>query len=155
MKTSLTAVITISIALVTVAQVSKSQLAVKNLAKLHPDVQWDPKSVAFADVNCDRKNETIVLGKQKNEAVIALVSGEHQEKTQLLSFPIGSATQDSFCAMPVRIEVSPLECEPDVGPLPGCRPVKGCQSFRVADDECDSFNFYWDSSRKTLGWWRH
>jgi len=35
-----------------------------------------------------------------------------------------------------------------------CKPTKGCHSFTVIDDECDSFNFYWDSSRRTLAWWR-
>ena len=155
MRTCSIVVFTFCAAVVAVAQLSNPQLAVKTLAKLHPEVQWDSRSATSADVNCDLKNETIVLGKRRGEVFVALVSGKHHDKTRLLSFPIGAAAQDSFCAPPVRIEVLPLDCEPDIGHLPGCTPVRGCKSFRVVDDECDSFNFYWDSARKTLGWWRH
>lgn len=137
------------------AQTVKSDRAIHHLEKIHPEVQWERRSAAIADVNCDRKPEVIVLGKQSSQAVIAVVSDDSQDKIQLLSFPTGGATQDSFCAIPTRIEVNGLDCDSDLGPLPGCKPVKGCQEFSVADDECDSFNFYWDSSHESLSWWRH
>jgi hypothetical protein len=66
--------------------------------------------------------------------------------------PFRSDTQDGFCAFPTRIEISPLQCAIDDGPLLGCKPIKGCQAFTVVDDECDSFNFYWDFSHKSLRW---
>ncbi len=155
MRSALVILIAISLGLATAAQVSKSDVAVNHLVKAHPEVQWDHESAAVADVNCDRKTESIVLGKQANEVVIAVVSGGRQDKPELLYFPIRADTQDGFCAMPVRIEVYSLECDSDEGSLPGCRPAKGCQAFTVRDDECDGFNFYWNSSRKSLVWWRH
>ena len=155
MRRALVVLVAISLAIETAAQVSKSDVAVNHLAKVHPEVQWDHKSAVIADVNCDRQKESIVLGKEANEVVIAVVSGERQDKPELRYFPIHSGTQDGFCTMPVRIEVYRLECDSDEGSLPGCKPVKGCQAFTVRDDECDGFNFYWDSSRKSLVWWRH
>jgi len=136
------------------AQVSNTDV-LSELRKTHPTVKWISKPTLVADVLCDGRPDTVILGSEKNNVVVGVVSGARPHKTQVLSFPIGTATQDGFCAFPVRIETSPLICEPDIGPLPGCKPIKGCHSFTVIDDECDSFNFYWDSSRQSLAWWRH
>jgi len=127
----------------------------KELRKTHPTVKWSSKPIAIADVFCEGKPGAVVLGSEKNDVVVGLVSGLRGHKTEVLSFPIRAATQNGFCAFPVRIETAPLNCEPDIGPLPGCKPVSGCRSFTVIDDQCDSFNFYWDSSRRAVGWWRH
>ena len=147
--------ISMAFSLVANAQPSRKDSVLTNLRKAYPAVAWNEKSVTLADVNCDGKPETILLGSEKSEVVIAIVSPKSQKKPQLFSFPISSATQNGFCRMPVRIVVSPLECESDSGPLPGCKPTRSCKEFTVADDECDGFNFYWDSSRKSLAWWRH
>ena len=134
---------------------SQIPLAIKNLRKLQPDIQWNEKSAVIADVNCDGKRESIVVGKQKSDVVVAIVSGQRQDKSDLMSFPIDSATQNGFCGVPVSIEISPLDCASNGDALPGSKPVQGCQQFSVVDDECDPFNFYWDSAHKRLAWWRN
>ena len=136
-------------------QVSKTDDMVSKLQSSHPEVVWNSKSAIVADVTCDGKPDAVVLGSQKGTVVIGVVSSAQSDKVQLFSFPIRRDTQDGFCAVPKRIEVLPLDCETGEGPLPGCKPLKGCKEFRVMDDECDSFNFYWDSSGKSLAWWRH
>lgn len=127
---------------------------VSKLQKSHPEVSWNSKSAILADVTCDGKFDAVVLGSPQGQGRHGVVSG-HPDKVQLFSFPIRRDTQDGFCAVPKRIEASALDCETDEGPLLRCKPAKGCKEFRVLDDECDSFNFYWDSSRKSLAWWRH
>ena len=134
-------------------QLSKTDDMVSKLQKSHPEVSWNTKSAILADVTCDGKFDAVVLGSQKDTVVVGVVSGA-PDKAQLFLFPIRRDTQDGFCAVPKRIEASPLDCQTDEGPLPGCKPIKGCKEFSVIDDECDSFNFYWDSSRKSLAWWR-
>lgn len=139
--------------LTAVAQVSSTD-ALNELRKTHPTVNWKIQPTAVADVLCEGKPGMVVLGSEKDNVVVGVVSGLRPHRTEVLRFPINSDTQDAFCAFPVRIETSPLDCEPDVGALPGCKVIKGCRAFRVTDDECDSFNFYWDSSRRALAWWR-
>jgi hypothetical protein len=137
------------------AQASKTKPAVRELRKAHPTVNWNSKSAIVADVTCDGKPDTVVLGSDKNDVVIGVVSGDRPNKTEVLSFPVKAATQDGFCSFPTRIETSPLACQSDQGALPGCKPNEDCRAFTVVDDDCDPFNFYWDSSRKTLAWWRN
>jgi hypothetical protein len=137
------------------AQVSKTDDMVSKLQKSHPEVSWNSKSAILADVTCDGKFDAVVLGSQKHTVVIGVVSGAHPDKVQLFSFPIRRDTQDGFCAVPKRIEASPLDCETNEGSLPGCKHVKGCRGFTVMDEECDSFNFYWNSFSKSIAWWRH
>lgn len=139
---------------VATAQVSNTE-ALNELRKSHPTVKWSSTPIAVADVLCEGKPAAVILGSEKDTVVVGVVSGLRPHKTEVLSFPVSSATQNGFCAFPVRIETSPLNCEADIGALPGCKPIKGCHSFSVIDDECDSFNFYWDSSRRALAWWRH
>ena len=97
----------------------------------------------------------MVLGSEKDTVVVGVVSGATPDQTQVFSFPIRSDTQDGFSAFPIRIKTWSLVCQTDEGALPGCKSTKGCRSFTVVDNECDGFNFYWDSSRKALAWWRH
>jgi hypothetical protein len=136
-------------------QVSKTEVSVSELRKSYPAVKWNSKSATVADVTCDGKPDTVVLGSEKNDVVVGVVSGTPSYKTQVFSFPVKGGIQNGFCAFPTRIEISPLDCEAEGGALPGCKPVKACQAFTVIDNECDPFNFYWDSSRKTLAWWRN
>ena len=135
-------------------QVSNTDALIE-LRKTHPTVKWRSQPIAIADVLCEGKPGTVVLGSGKNDVVVGVVSGLRQHKTEVLSFPIRSQTQNGFCGVPVRIKVYPRDCETDLGALPGCKPIKDCRSFSVIDDECDSFNFYWDSSRRAIRWWRH
>lgn len=137
------------------AQMSKTQVAVNELRKLHPAVKWNSKSAIVADVTCDGKPDTVILGLEKNQVVVGMVSAAFPNKTQVLSFPVTASSQDGFCAFPTRIEISPLDCKSDTRVLPGCKAVKACHAFTVIDNECDPFNFYWDSSRKSLAWWRN
>ena len=139
---------------VAASQVSSTD-ALNELRKTHPAVNWNRKPLAVADVLCEGKPAAIILGSENKRVVVGVVSGLRERKTEVLSFPIRSDTQDGFCAFPVRIKTYRLDCNPDVGALAGCKPTKGCRSFSVMDDACDSFNFYWDSSRRALGWWRH
>jgi hypothetical protein len=129
--------------------------AIAELQRIRPGVKWDEKSAVFADVFCEGKRGMIIFGSEKDVVVIGAVSGTRPFKTQVLSFPIRRDTQNGFCALPKRIEIFPLKCATDEGPLPGCKPARGCKEFSVMDEECDSFNFYWESSRKSLAWWRH
>ncbi len=137
------------------AQVSRTEVAVNELRKTHSAVKWNIESAIVADVTCDGKPDTVILGSEKNTVVVGVVSGAHTSKTQVFSFPVKAGTQDGFCAFPKRIETSPLDCETEGGALPGCKPIRACRAFTVIDDECDPFNFYWNSSRKSLAWWRN
>jgi hypothetical protein len=128
--------------------------ALEVLRYSYPSVNWKAESSKVADVNCDGKPDTVVLGSQKDDAAVGIVWGTQRAPAQLFTFPIGKHMQNSFCSMPTNIEVSPLDCESDEGTLPGCKQYHACKAFSVVDDDCDSFHFYWDSSRKTLVWWR-
>ena len=88
----------------------------------------------MADVTCDEKPDTVVLGSEKNDVIIGIVSGTPPNKTQVFSFPVRGGTQNGFCAFPTRIEISPLDCEAEGGALPGCKPIKACRAFTVIDN---------------------
>jgi hypothetical protein len=133
--------------------------AISILHAAQPEVEWDAKTAVSADVTCDGKSDTAIVGYVKSEAVwLGVVAGNNDNKASkpvVMKFLVGKHSQDSFCAIPVQIETHPIDCDGDEGEtLPGCKKVKGCSDFSLVDNSCDSFNFYWDSSRKKLAWWR-
>jgi hypothetical protein len=128
--------------------------SVSEFKNSHPTIKWSSKPV-LADVLCDGNPATVIFGSENQNVIVAVISSAHPNKTQMFSFPIRSDTQDGFCALPNKIQFSALDCKTDEGPLPGCKRIRGCKAFSVNDDDCDSFNFYWDSSRRALAWWRH
>jgi len=132
--------------------------AIKALEEAKHEVKWDAKTAVVADVTCDGVPDTLVVGYEKDGVWLGVVPGPNAGKSAKLTttrFSVGKQTQSSFCAVPVRIETDPIECEDEeFGALPGCKRIKGCLAFSLVDDSCDSFHFYWDSSRKKLTWWR-
>jgi hypothetical protein len=143
---------------ISIAAAAGSEVAINALRKAKREVNWDAKTAVVADVTCDRVPDTIVVGYERDAVWLGVVPGPGTNKSAKLStmrFPVGTQSQDSFCAVPVHVETYPIACEDeDIGVLPGCKPVKGCLAFSLDDDKCDSFHFYWESSQKALAWWR-
>ena len=130
--------------------------AIDVLRGRHPDVAWDANGAVVADVNCDGLADTIMVGYMPDRVWLGVVPGRIEGAAIPITatFSVGRHSQDSFCSTSVRIEMSPLECQNEDGPLRGCKRVAGCFGFSLVNDDCDSFHFYWDSSTKTLTWWR-
>lgn len=119
-------------------------------------VKWDAASAVSGDFTCDGVPDNVFAGYTKNRVWIGLVSSRGKKKPIVADFPAGTrASQDAFCAAPVKINKEPRDClgEGDTS-LPGCKRAKRCVAFRVYDGECDSFHFYWDNERKRLTYWR-
>lgn len=147
-----------SVAMLNAQQHGARSLALQSLRSARPNVEWDSKKIVIADVTCDGIPDALVLGQGKGGVWIGVVSGTRQGgagKTITMRFSVGEGSQDSFCAPAVRIELNQMDCTGDEDErLEGCRVTKGCNEFSVADDKCDSFHFYWDSSKKAIRWWR-
>jgi hypothetical protein len=150
--------IALSIAVLSVStnaqQLSPSASALDALGSSKPQVTWIKGSVARADLNCDGKADTAVIGHEGDTVWLGIVPGGTRQRAVTMRFLINRHAQDSFCAVPVRIETYPMECENEDGPLAGCKRVRGCSAFSVIDDQCDSFHFYWKAARKSFTWWR-
>ena len=135
------------------AQQGHALTPVEALRRSRPSAKWNAASAKIADVDCDSKLDTVVLGSENEQVVIGVVWGSHKQP-QVFVFPINSGAQDGFCAAPKKIEISVLNCDSGEGTLPGCKLATGCKEFSVSDEKCDSFHFYWDASQKKLTWWR-
>jgi hypothetical protein len=119
-----------------------------------PGVIWHVKSAQTADVNCDGRPDTILLGTARNRVWAAIIPGGGG-KPQTMEFPVAPGFQSGFCGVPKRINIEPLSCSSEDGPLDGSKPVRSCKAFSLDDGECDPFNFYWDSRHKRMRWWRN
>jgi hypothetical protein len=132
-----------------------SNAAATALRKLNTTVDWNVSSAKAADVDCDGKPDTVILGSERDTVVVGVVWGKASKQPQVFMFPVGRPAQDGFCSNPTTINVSPLNCQTNDGrPLPGCKVAAGCRAFAIPDNDYDPFNFYWGSSRAALSWWR-
>lgn len=96
-----------------------------------------------------------MLGSKKGRVVVGVVWGSPKKHPQILTFPIGTPTQDGFSEQAKTIDTFPLACKDGDGRiLPGCQITPACMTFSIPDDDTDPFNFYWDSSHDALRWWR-
>jgi hypothetical protein len=134
---------------------SDSQAALNLLHKADPAAGWSASSAQTADFDCDGRADTVMLGLEKGRVVVGVAWGSPKKRPQILTFPIGTATQDRFSEQPKTIETYPLDCKDEGGRiLPGCKTTPACRAFSIRDDDADPFNFYWDSSHDTVRWWR-
>ncbi len=128
--------------------------AVHLLQQSHPEINWNVDSTTQGDFDCDGKKDTVVLGAQQEKVAVGVVWGEQGKRHTVSVFPLHSTSQDGFCSVPKRVELTLHDCDSGDGMLPGCKVSRSCKDFRVIDDDCDAFNFYWDSEHKQLEWWR-
>lgn len=154
MKALAVLVVVLILGVFAIAQRSGSQTAVTALRKSNPGVSWQVSSSKMADVDCDGKPDTVMLGSEKGNVFVGIVWGSAAKQPQILVFPMNAARQDGFCSNPKTIDVLPLDCQSNNGPLPGCKVAPACKALSISDNDCDPFNFYWDSSRGSLAWWR-
>jgi hypothetical protein len=146
-------IFTLEAALAAQAPAPKSAFDV--LHESNPSITWNIDSTKTADVDCDGHPDTLMLGYEKDQVAVGIVSGA-KRPPRIFLFPITRPDrQDGFCAKPQTINISPLSCDNEGGPLPGCKAIAGCKEFSIPDEGCDAFNFYWDASRATVVWWRH
>jgi len=155
MKTTLAISLVLFLELATAAQIPRTKAALTALQNANPAVDWNIDSAKTADFDCDGKADTVMLGYQKDRVVVGVVWASPRRPPQILSFPIGVPTQDGFSSPPKLLNIQPLDCTTNDGrPLPGCRATPDCKAFSIPDDDGDPFNFYWDSSRSRVAWWR-
>ena len=120
-------------------------------------IQWDVARAVSADVTCEGKEDTIVLGYQGRNQIWISVRRNGTEGRPLLPpiiLPVGTEGAEAFCKTPVQIQTFPLDCKKGDGPLEGCAVNPGCQGFTLSDGVCDGFHFYWNSQKQRLDWWR-
>jgi hypothetical protein len=136
------------------AQGVRSDDAIAAFRKLDASVEWNVASAEIADVGCDGKPDTVMLGYKKDEVAVGIVFAA-PEKAQLFTFPIQADASFGFCLKPERIEVSPIICEFSDGTvLSGCKATDGCKAFSIANNGCDPFYFYWNSSIGVVSSWQ-
>lgn len=139
-------------------EASRLEASLRALRAAAPGVTWETGNTARGDVTCDGRTDVIAVGYQGRRTVwIGLVPGGADASVGepiVGSFSVGDQTEESFCTLPVRLELQRLACENEDGSLPGCRPVDGCLGFTARDDACDGFHFFWNSERATITWWR-
>jgi hypothetical protein len=99
-----------------------SQLALNSLQNANPAVKWNADSSKIADFDCDGIADTVLLGSEKDSAVVGIAWGSSKKHPQILTFPIGTPTQDGFTKQPTEIGTLPLDCKAEDGQmLPGCK----------------------------------
>lgn len=135
---------------------SDEKAAKAMMSKAAPQAAWDKALTTTVDITCDGKPDILAVADSADGVWVGMV-----EKFQLgletpptvVRFPYGPE-QGAFCGKPKKIEHGERVCSNEGGKLPGCLPIKGCQSVTLPVESCDPFHFYWDGERSSLTWWR-
>ena len=103
-----------------------------------------------------KSNSAALLGYGSAKIYVAVFRGpaSRKSKPRILEFGVGAGQQAAVCAVPARLEVEKLRCDPMGDALPGCRPSQNAQHLVVRGGECDPIVVYWDHKAGGPGWWR-
>src|SRR5689334_3304077 len=104
-----------------------------------PNVAWDTGKMVNADVTCDGRDDSVLVGYQGGSIWVGLVPGGRASGARrpvAVRFGIALDKPDASCSTPVRLERTPLVCRTSAGPLAGCKEAPGCFAFNVVDDVC-------------------
>lgn len=134
--------------------------AISVLKSAEPDVMWETGSQVVADINCDGKDDVSMIGKTKDQFIIATVlgpinSGSSVSFVRLRGYG-NRQYQDSVSEPNPKLTKEMLDYDPTgmVGDLPGFLQSKTCTGLNLSSGETDSFHFYWNHASSQLEWWR-
>src|ERR1700755_692802 len=82
---------------VVIAQNPATRISIESLQRLRSTTTWNSHSAKVADVDCDSKPDTIVLGSEKNRVLVGISWGEVNKQPQVFVFPIRQDQQNGFC----------------------------------------------------------
>ena len=130
-----------------------------HLKRQFPPVTWKAASRLQVDINCDGIPDHVMLGRQGKKVVVAVVTGPltKASRAHVESLFVGTDAQDSLCLPEVRLIIEHQDFDLIQilgGEPPGFRRSKTCKGFKIADDACDSFHFYWNHEANRPQWWR-
>ncbi|MBY0512273.1 MAG: hypothetical protein K2P94_19230 [Rhodospirillaceae bacterium] len=132
-----------------------TKIAKAMMSKAAPQAAWDNALIAKADVTCDSKADIFAVADSADGVWVGLVE-EFQlgldAPPTVVRFPYGQEAA-AFCAKPKSIKHSERNCDAGAK-LPGCQPIKGCQSITLESEGCGPVHFYWDGARSSLTWYR-
>jgi hypothetical protein len=80
--------------------------ALNDLRKTHQTVKWRSQPIAVADVLCEGKPGTVILGSEKNDVVVGVVSGL-REHTRLKCYRSRLDRAPKTGSAPFRFESRP------------------------------------------------
>lgn len=126
--------------------------AIALLKKAKPRVPWDVGFHLDHNLTCTGELDYLSVSTDGESVWVGYVpSVPRASRPTIMQFPIGKWTQGSFCKLPMEMQSYPNKCEAEGGStLPGC--MRGRWNFSLVDNECDAFNFYWDTTQKKLVW---
>lgn len=141
------------------AAASIVDVVLPKLKQLKPEAVWDTRSAVSMDIDCDGQPDLAILGRAPDRLFVAFFHGPVKAgmRPEILYFAPGH-DQENVCSLNARVEPASLDYDPveqEAGELPGFRRSAQCKAFTLADQECDSFNFYWNHDSGRLNWWRH
>jgi hypothetical protein len=110
------------------------------------------EDTALADLNGDGQQDRIALAQSRSEVILTVQIQGLGSRT--LRFPVATGAQDSFCTLPVKIRLEPLDCSPDGVFLAGCIESETAAAVVLDDNDCDAIRVYLNRESETLAWWR-
>lgn len=124
-----------------------------------PGVEWVDQSAVVGDFDGDGVDDHALLGHLPARVVLAVRIGPTtaDRPVQFLEFGVNPGAQDAICALPARLYVHELSCDPlnDGDPLPGCKPSSVAKALTLSGGDCDAIHLYWSHTEHSLQWWRH
>jgi hypothetical protein len=67
---------------------SKTETAITILRKARPTTVWNARSAKSADVDCDGKPDTIVIGSEEGKVLVGVVWGAREKKPEVQEFGV-------------------------------------------------------------------
>lgn len=137
------------------ATFAQTNVAVELAKNERPSVTWEQSSLVTVKLD-GKSNGAALLGYGGAKIYVAVYRGPAlpKSKPHILEFGIDASQQAAVCAVPARLEVDKLLCNPMGDALPGCRLSQNAQHLMVRGGKCDPIVIYWDHKAHGPAWWR-
>lgn len=122
---------------------------------LRGDVVWDPASIVKADIDCDGRQDAVILGKTVSDAILLVFNRGLSRKPIEFLYSFAPYGERSMKLYVENLSMSDQDIDAFLAPGHGYRRSTTCKGLYLYDGERDGLHMYWVKHQHQLVSWSH
>jgi hypothetical protein len=122
------------------------------------EVMWQDKPVHKIDIDCDGVEDSVYMGRVKNDFVIRIHASSAKTESKLQFGLAQPSRQDAICGKEPKFATYSSDAEAQRmlfdEVFEGYKSGQQCFDLNISGGECDSITVFYNHKTQELNWWR-
>jgi len=122
------------------------------------EASWQSEPVHEIDIDCDGVDDSVFLGRIKNDFIVKVLASSSKTESQLQFGLAQPERQDAICGKNPKFTTYNSDAEAQTmlfdEVFEGYKSGLQCFDLNISGGECDSITVFYNHKTQKLNWWR-